>query len=299
MTRSAVTAGRGRAAVSRLVAAVLVAVTAVLVAAAPARADTAGAPADPAAAEPNACGGPADRNDSRCDRVPVPAPTAAEESDGPFGGSIGDRVADAVLETLARWLVGAARWAVSKLFDNINALTTPDLGAAWLSGHLLRVGQISLIWLALVYLAATVDAAVRARPDVLVRAVGVTPLAVAGSAVGVFVLELLTAGFDESAAWLMDAASDDLAAFSERLGVGLALSDLDQALFVGVLVSVAVALAAVVVWIELLMREIALYLAASFIPLAVAGTVWPATGSRGWHAWRSRWRRGSSSSCPR
>jgi hypothetical protein len=111
----------------------------------------------------------------------------------------------------------------------------------------------------------------------------VTPAALAGSTVAVFVLGLLTAGFDEAADWLMSAASADLQSFGERLSLALLQLDVQQAAFVGLLAGLGIALAAVVLWVELLMREVALYLAASFVPLAVASVVWPATAQ-----WLSR-----------
>jgi hypothetical protein len=273
---------RKRVAGTRLVAVTVVAMTAVLMVVGPAGAVTVTARAGTSG--PTAvrdCDASTAATDPRCD---IDGSSGSSEAQpGLVSGWVGDRVAGAVYSQLSRWVVSGARWVLGELFGAITGLTAPDLGADWLVDHLARIGRVALTWLALVYLAAAIDAAVRARGDVLVRAVAVTPAAVAGSAVAVFVLGLLTAGFDEAAGWLMEAASADLRAFGQRLSLALLRLDVEQAAFVALLAALGVTLAAVVLWVELLMREVALYLAASFVPLAVASAVWPATAQ-----WLSR-----------
>ena len=51
----------------------------------------------------------------------------------------------------------------------------------------------------------------------------------------------------------------------------------DAALFAVFLGAMVMAVGAVVVWIELLVRQAAIYVAVLFLPLAIAGLVWPAT----------------------
>jgi hypothetical protein len=50
-------------------------------------------------------------------------------------------------------------------------------------------------------------------------------------------------------------------------------------LFIGFIAAVAMAFAALFVWIELLMRDAAVYVVALFMPLALAAAIWPRWGS--------------------
>ena len=51
----------------------------------------------------------------------------------------------------------------------------------------------------------------------------------------------------------------------------------DKALFAVFLGAIVMAVGAVVVWIELLVRQAAVYVAVLFLPISIAGIVWPAT----------------------
>jgi hypothetical protein len=263
---------RRSSAMAWLVLMAVVTVTVVAAMATSAAATTSG-PSTPVQA--SECAGPVGATRVDCGDGTSPSVPVGESAGGL--GSIRDRIAGAVLVAVARWVVNGARWVLEQLFDMLMSFAAPDLGAEWFLRHLARIGRISLHCMALVYLAAAIHAAVRARGDVLLRAFAVTPVAVAGSGVAVFVLQLLTAAFDESADWLLSAASGDLAVFVVRTSVALVRLDGQAATFIGLLAGLALALSALVVWAELLMRSIALYLAASFAPLAVAGAVWPAT----------------------
>lgn len=203
----------------------------------------------------------------------LPAPVDG----GPVGGWTA-RAAGGVFSLLVGWVVAGARWVITEVVGAMNTLTRPDLTAGWFTGYLARMGQVAGGWLALLFLAAVIDGAVRGRGDVLGRALLLLPAAAAGTTVAVFVLDLLVAATDHAAGWLLAGADADLTGFATTVGTSLAEYDAEVAAAAALLVAFAVIVAGLLVWVELLVRDAAVYIAVLFLPLAFAGMVWPATG---------------------
>jgi hypothetical protein len=182
-------------------------------------------------------------------------------------------------------MVDGARYVLGELFGAIDSSTTPELSAGWFRRHVAAVAQIAAGWMALLFMAAVIDAGVRHRTDALVRALLALPLATLGTPVAMFILDLAIVATDAASGWLMSIAGADLAAFGhavvrgllERSVDGPALTPTPDTGAAGLFAAFLVMMAAGFVWVELLMREAAVYIAALFLPLAFSGVVWPAT----------------------
>ena len=227
--------------------------------------DTSVAPCDPV-------------TDAQC--VSPAAPTAAD--DGLLSGWYAS-AQQAVFDQLAEWITAGARYTVGRLFGMIDDATRPELSARWFREHVAAMAQVAGGWLGLLFLAALIDAGVRRRTDALVRALFMLPAAAIATPVAMFVLDLAVAATDAGAAWMLQVSGDTLTAFSEGLIAGLLTGptalpadgpDPGLALLLGAFL---VQLGALVVWVELLMRDAVVYIAAMFLPLAFAGMVWPST----------------------
>ena len=119
---------------------------------------------------------------------------------------------------LVGWVVDGARWVIGEVVGVMDTLSRPRVTAGWFTGYLGRMAQIAGGWLALLFLAAVVDGAVRGTGHTLARAVLLLPAAAAGTTIAVFALELLIAGTDHAAAWLLAGAGADLTRFATTIG---------------------------------------------------------------------------------
>ena len=192
-------------------------------------------------------------------------------------GGLTGRAVDGGFSLLVGRMGAGARWVIGEVVGVMDALSRPRVTAGWFTGYLGRMGQIAGGWLALLFLAAVIDGAVRGRGDTLARAVLLLPAATAGTTIAVFVLELLIAGTDQAAAWLLAGAGADLTRFAKTVGTALAALDAELAAAAALVVGFALIVAGFVVWVELVLRDAAVYVAVLFLPLAFAGIVWPAT----------------------
>jgi hypothetical protein len=128
-------------------------------------------------------------------------------------------------------------------------------------------------------LVSTVQAIVRQDPAQLVRTFLLRlPLALL---LGVVAIQIVIMGLsvtDEMSAAVAGGTGTDLTSLLSGVTKGLvaAAADPTIASFVLLLISLLIAVAAFVLWIELLIRAAAVYVAALFLPLALAALVWPA-----------------------
>jgi hypothetical protein len=128
-------------------------------------------------------------------------------------------------------------------------------------------------------LVSTVQAIVRQDPGQLVRTFLVRlPLALL---LGVAAIQIVIMGLsvtDEMSAAVAGGTGADVTSLLSGVTKGLvgAAADPTIASFVLLLIALLIAVAAFVLWIELLIRAAAVYVAALFLPLALATLVWPA-----------------------
>jgi hypothetical protein len=126
--------------------------------------------------------------------------------------------------------------------------------------------------------AASVQALVRSDLTLLVRAaLGYLPLAMLAVVVAAPVTMLLLAASDELARAVSSAAGHAGVAFLDSTVAPLgALGGISGSPFLAFLIALFMVAGALVLWIELLIREAAVYVIVLMLPLAFAALVWPA-----------------------
>jgi len=235
--------------------------------------------APPAGADPPACvlGAPT------C----TPANTVGVDPGGLVSGLVGRLIGGvahegitAVLSATTNWVAKGASMFITGLFSTIDRASAPHLSAAWF------VDQVSkMLWLAgllviPLLLCCAISAIIRQDSGQLTRAVFVS-LPLAGGA------SLVCVGLTEEGLSLTDALSravaqgtgDNLDKFFTAMAT--ALGHLSAGSTFGelavLIVSMAAVTAAFLIFLELAVRAAAVYVAVLFLPLALAGLVWPAT----------------------
>jgi hypothetical protein len=205
------------------------------------------------------------------------AGTAVSEVAAPVVGAATDNITSAI----TAWVAEGARGLLERLGGAVEATTTPHLDAGWFQTHYrAMVGLAGLLVFPFV-LSSLLGAIVRQDFGRLIRTVfGYLPLAGILTAGAVSLVVGGLALTDSLSSWVGAGTGADAAAFLGNVSVKVAaLSALPGAapqflVFLGGLILVA---GAVAVWLELLIRSAAIYVAVLFLPLALAGMVWPAT----------------------
>ena len=184
---------------------------------------------------------------------------------------------DTFLTVIAQWLDAGAAALVTEVAKALDATTSVTFGSAFLG--LYRSMQTIGWALALPFLiAATIQAVVRQDAASLVRTVLVrAPLALLGSSVAIWLVEEALAVTDAFSSTLLT-SQDRSAQFTTDLAALLVGPSSPLTGSIGVACALATAAAAFVLWIELVVRSSAVLCASLFIPLALAGVIWPVTG---------------------
>src|SRR3954471_2571293 len=193
-------------------------------------------------------------------------------------GKIVEGAATGALNQLTEWMTDAATWTTKQIATGIQKTSTPELKASWYEERFGSMVALGLGLAALVTMMALASAAIRRDPDAL----GATVYGMLRAGLGtglVLVLTVLAVG-------VADEISNAIA--GETMGKGAARfwNDVGDAWgkdnFAG-FGSAAIAflfafiqvIAALLVWIEMLLRSAAIYIAVLFLPAALAASIWP------------------------
>jgi hypothetical protein len=202
-------------------------------------------------------------------------------------GSVASAAGDYVMRGVTQWVTDAAVWVTGKVGELVNATTSPDVSATWFTGQygamLTVAGALALLMLML----AVVQAVMRQDVWILIR-----------STFGYLPMAFILAGVAIAAAGLLIRITDDISqAVVSSLGtsatdnllqsVGDAYKNaLDQSsgipLFGVFLGAIILAIGGFVLWLEMIIRDAAIYICVFFLPLTFVAMIWPAT---------SRWAR--------
>ncbi len=185
-------------------------------------------------------------------------------------------VADGVLGTFRDALVDAAVWAVSKTAVGVDESTRVDLSAGFLADQYRFMTQVGALVVLPALLVVLGTAVLRGDGGLVVRAVfGYLPASVLLTGIAVVVIQGALAVVDGVSAELVGSHRES----GERLGsaVPAALSASSVPVMLGSFVAFVLMASALVVWLELLVRSAGIQIAVMFLPLFLAGMVWPTT----------------------
>jgi len=198
---------------------------------------------------------------------------------GSVGGSVAASGFASVLDGVSQWVASGAEWLLGQIGDVLVATTAVDLGAGWFRTHYGQMTALAAVVVLPLLLVSTVQAVLRQDAGQLVRTYLLRmPLALLLAFVAVQVVTLGLSVTDAMSNAIAGGSGADVTTLLRGLTTGLAgaAADPTVASFVLLLVSLLVAVAAFVLWLELLIRSAAVYVAVLFLPLVLASLVWPA-----------------------
>ena len=187
---------------------------------------------------------------------------------------------NAVFDAAGRWVADGALW----LLDGVGALmdrtTSVDLGAGWFTAHESVMAALAAAVILPLVCCACIQAVYRQSVSMLARAVFVhLPLALVFGGVAVELVRLGLAVTDVLSACVLAGAGVHTRNLLQPIGsvlVAAGFSSPGTPAFIVFMGGLLVAATALVLWLELVVRAAAVSAAALFLPLALAGLVWPA-----------------------
>ncbi|MEZ5077212.1 MAG: hypothetical protein R2725_07205 [Solirubrobacterales bacterium] len=224
---------------------------------------------------------------------------AVDTALSPVGDAI-EGIGNGIFEQITNWVADGTTWLIGEVVKEIERTTTPDLTS---KGFLAQYGQMAVIATVLamaMLLLAILEAVAQSSWGILGKAVFVSvPLAFLGTSVAFVIVQMLLVATDQMSHAVAVATENNSTQFFKNAikGLGAAGADVGGAvaggpdpvsksvgeangavavpLFVTFLAAIIGAFAAFFVWIELLMRDAAVYVVALFMPLALAASIWP------------------------
>ena len=198
---------------------------------------------------------------------------------GALTGSASKTVARAAgITALIAGVIGGAHYALKHTATAIGSSTNPDLGAVWFSSSYWRMAAVAALLTVPFLFAAAIQAMLRSDLTLLIRsAFGYLPVGLLAVGVAAPLTALLLAGSDEMSSIVSSASGHAGATFLDRVGgLGGAISAISGSAFVSFFIALFAIAAAITLWLELLIREAAVYVVVLMLPLFFAAMVWPA-----------------------
>jgi len=183
---------------------------------------------------------------------------------------------DKVASGIASWVLGAVEYFVGGITDFLGSSVSPDVGAAWFAGsgspYATVRGIAVMLLLAFLFL-GIIQGLIAGDTAAMVRRVTVDlPAAVFGMVTTTVVVGKLLELTDAlSAAVLANSGGQALHFLS---GFGAAANTATNG-FAAVLLGLVAVIAGLLVWIELMVRSVLVYILVALSPLSFAAMVWP------------------------
>jgi hypothetical protein len=206
---------------------------------------------------------------------------------------------NSIFEEVTTWTAEGATWLIGKVVAGIEKTTTPDLTSRGFLAEYAKMAQIAVLLGAAMLLLAILEAAAQSSWEVLAKAVLVNvPLAFIGTSAAFTIVQLLLLATDQMSHAVAVAThhhsehffKSAIAGLGEAGGTagrevnagspvsestGEAAGAVAVPLFVTFLAAIIGAFAAFFVWIEMLMRDAAVYVVALFMPISMATFISP------------------------
>ncbi|MHB8659382.1 MAG: hypothetical protein ACYC91_15805 [Solirubrobacteraceae bacterium] len=188
--------------------------------------------------------------------------------------AVGAVAAAATFDLAAHWMIGAATKVTAAVVSMITRSTSPQLTAAWFQRSFAPMAGLGAALALLVTLIALTSAAARRDPSALAGTL--TGILRAGVGTGLLVA-LTTLAVQISDAISADVIRTSHQTFWSQVGHVWGSSGFGGfgSSALAMLMAIIQVIAGVIVWLELAVRNAAIYLAVLFFPVALAGSIWP------------------------
>ncbi len=195
---------------------------------------------------------------------------------GGVAGGVTNAAAGAVLGAVGVSMSNAADWLVGHVLDLMQTTGQPHLAGGWFRTEAGLMEKVVAAVVLPVLMAASVGPVLRQDLRRLGRVWGVgLPVAILAGLAASQLAGLALAGTDQVCLLFLGRNTRYLASqFSASMASGLVSK---SPVFVRMFLDAVTVVGAVLVWLEMMLRSAAVYVAVFFMPLVLVGYVWPST----------------------
>ena len=188
--------------------------------------------------------------------------------------AVGAAAAGATFDLAAHWLIAAAQKITGDVVATITGSTSPQLTAAWFQRSFAPMAALGAALALLVTLIALTSAAARRDPSALAGTLA--GIVRAGIGTGLLIA-LTTLALQVSDGISADVVASSHQAFWSQVGSAWGSSGFGGfgSSALAMLMAIVQLIAGVLVWLELAVRNAAIYLTVLFFPVALAASIWP------------------------
>jgi hypothetical protein len=212
----------------------------------------------------------------------LPGPGYVCDAVGDVASDVAGAAGDFVMRGVTVWVTNAAVWVTGKVGELIDATASPDVQARWFVnqyGSMLAVAAVLALPLLLL---AVIQALLRQDVWILLRsAFGYLPMAFVLAGAAIVGADLLIAITDDLSAMVTRGLGDRSDNLLESVGAAYSEAIENDSggvpLFGVFLGAIILAIGAFVLWLEMVIRDAAIYIGLFFVPLTFIGMIWPAT----------------------
>ena len=191
---------------------------------------------------------------------------------------------DEVMQGVTAWVAKGAGWLIGQAGKLIGETTTPRIDSPWFLRQYRTMGALAAVFAVPLLLLSVLQGVLKREAGVIVRAAFVQlPAAFLLTAIAVTIVHLLLQLTDQMSAAVASSVGNDSKEFFEDTGkalggvTGSAAGATQVPLFAVFLAALIAAAGAFCVWLELLVRAAAIYVAVLFLPFTFVAMIWPAT----------------------
>ncbi len=191
-------------------------------------------------------------------------------------------IVDSVIQTFTDWVAAGATWILGQVVALVQQGSAVNLNGGWFQQHYKTMIALSLMIMAPLLLCAAVKAAIAGDPGIAIKAAFVfLPLAMFGTFAATQIVNALLGLVDWASAAMTTTLNADYQAFAQNISTALSGGSTGPSIaapFVIFICAIFMVVFGLLVFIELLFRNAAIYATAVFIPLAMATLIFPSTG---------------------
>jgi hypothetical protein len=196
-------------------------------------------------------------------------------------GDIAQAGVSALASFFGDFVSGFVKWAMAGVAQAMTATTDLSLTSGWLQGPWASMVSVAGVLAVPLFLAGVVQVVVRGEgPGGLAKLLGRLVAAAMGTMVALACVRLVLALVDYACAVVERAAGGSVNGVVGHLGEALSAAGTTSGAAGSVVLAIVAGVAAFILWLELAVRSALLALAVVFLPLALAGLLWPTTA--GW-----------------
>lgn len=213
----------------------------------------------------------------------LPGPSFVCDAVGGFAGDVAEAAGDFVMRGVTVWVTNAAVWVTGKVGELIDATASPDVQAPWFVGQYGSMLTVAGVLALPMLLLAVIQALMRQDVWVLLRsALGYLPMAFVLAGTAIVGTDLLISITDDLSATVTNGLGDGSDNLLKSVGDAYSRAIEDDSegavpLFGVFLGAIILAIGAFVLWLEMIIRDAAIYIALFFVPLTFVAMIWPAT----------------------